>query len=95
MPQLRGSEPVLGLNTMYLIKCLLRKWQGNIISGCIFSTRNKKKQFIPLPWKIGDFLLRNINKIDEFVNHFHNVNLNYVENIKGFDPNKNCVEHML
>jgi hypothetical protein len=46
-------------------------------------------------WKIGEFIFRNINKINEFVNHFHNVNLKYVEKIKGFDPNRIFVEHML
>jgi hypothetical protein len=54
-----------------------------------------KMQFIPFPWKIGDFIYRNINKIDEFVNHFHNVNLKYAEKIKGFDPKKISIEHML
>jgi hypothetical protein len=60
-----------------------------------FFHEKRKKQFIPLPWKIGDFMFRNINKIDEFANHFNNVNLKYVEKIKGFDPNKIFVEHML
>jgi hypothetical protein len=54
-----------------------------------------KKKFIHLSWKIGDFVFRNINKIDEFVNHFNNVNLKYVEKIKGFDPKKIFLEHML
>jgi hypothetical protein len=54
-----------------------------------------KNKFIPLPWKIGDFIFRNINKIDEFENHFHNVNMKYVERIKGFDPNEIFLEHML
>jgi hypothetical protein len=45
--------------------------------------------------EIGDFIFKNINKIDEFVNHFHNVNLKYDENIKGFDPNSIFVEHMM
>jgi hypothetical protein len=40
-------------------------------------------------------MFRNINKIDEFANHFNNVNLKYVEKIKGFDPNKIFVGHML
>jgi hypothetical protein len=48
-----------------------------------------------LPWKIGDFIFRNLNKSDEFANHFHNLNLKYAEMIKGFDPNKIFVEHML
>jgi hypothetical protein len=34
-------------------------------------------------------MFRNINKIDEFANHFNNVNLKYVEKIKGFDPEQN------
>jgi hypothetical protein len=48
-----------------------------------------------LPWKVGDFVFRNMNKIDEFANHFHNLNLKYVENIRGFDPNGIFLEHML
>jgi hypothetical protein len=36
-----------------------------------------------------------MNKIDEFSSHFHNLNLKYVENIRGFDPNEIFVEHML
>jgi hypothetical protein len=40
-------------------------------------------------------MFKNINKIDEFANHFNNVSLKYVENIKGFDPNKIFVGHIL
>jgi len=36
-----------------------------------------------------------MNKIDKFASHFHNLNLKYVERIKGFEPNKFFVEHML
>jgi hypothetical protein len=36
-----------------------------------------------------------MNKIDEFANHFHHMNLKYAENIKGFDPNIIFLEHML
>jgi hypothetical protein len=36
-----------------------------------------------------------MNKIDEFANHFHNLNLKYDERIKGFDPNVIFVEHIL
>jgi len=60
-----------------------------------FFHEKQKKQFIHLPWKIGDFVFRSINKIDEFVNHFYNLNLKYAENIRGFDPNIIFVEHML
>jgi hypothetical protein len=34
--------------------------------------KKKKKQFIPLPWKVGDFVLKNVNKIDEFAAHSSN-----------------------
>jgi hypothetical protein len=40
-------------------------------------------------------VFRNINKIYEFENHFNNVNLKHVEKIKGFDPSKIFVEHMI
>ena len=44
-----------------------------------FFHEKRKKQFIPLPWNIGEFVFRNINKIDEFANHYNNaVRLKYV-----------------
>ena len=46
----------------------------------------KKKQFIPLPWKVGEFMLKNVNKIDDFLAHSSISNLRYVEIIRGFDP---------
>jgi hypothetical protein len=55
----------------------------------------KKKQFIPLSWKVGDFVCRNVNKIDEFVGHFKKLNLTYAERLKGFDPNGIFREHLL
>jgi hypothetical protein len=70
------------------------KFQGNITFGYTFFMK-KKKKFIPLPWKVGDFVFRSINKIDEFANHFHNLNLKYAEKIRGFDPNWNiCGTHV-
>jgi hypothetical protein len=36
-----------------------------------------------------------MNKIDEFVCHFHNLNLKYAEKVKGFDPSGIFVEHIL
>jgi hypothetical protein len=29
-----------------------------------------KTQFIPLPWKVGEILLRGIAKIDDFASYF-------------------------
>jgi hypothetical protein len=55
----------------------------------------KKKQCIPLPWKVRDFVCRNVNRIDEFAGHFKNLNLTYDERLKGFDPNGIFREHLL
>ena len=60
-----------------------------------FFHEKRKKQFMPLPWKVGDFIVMNMNKIDGFVSQFHNFNLKYVEKLKGFDPNGIFVEHLL
>jgi hypothetical protein len=60
-----------------------------------FFHEKRKKQFIPLPWKVGDFVFRNVNKIDEFAGHFNNLNLRYVERLRGFDPNGIFLEHLL
>jgi hypothetical protein len=60
-----------------------------------FFHEKQKKQFIPLPWEIGDFVFRNMKTINEFENHFHNLILKYGERIKGFEPNIIFVEHML
>jgi hypothetical protein len=49
--------------------------------------RKEKKQFIPLPWKIVEFVLKNVNKSDNFTAHFSISNLRYVEDIRGgFQP---------
>jgi hypothetical protein len=60
-----------------------------------FFHEKRKNQFIPLPWKVGDFIFRNMNKIDEFVGHFHSLNLRYAKMVKGFDPSRICVERLL
>jgi hypothetical protein len=48
--------------------------------------RKKKKQFIPMPWKIGELVLKNVNKFDDFATHFSISNPRYAEHIKGFNP---------
>jgi hypothetical protein len=47
-----------------------------------------------LSWKVGEIVLRNITKIDEFSTHFDHLNLKYAEKIKGFDPSHIFVDHM-
>jgi hypothetical protein len=47
-----------------------------------------------LPWKIGEFVLKNVNKIDDFATHFSISNLGYVEDIGGFNPYAICRQHL-
>jgi hypothetical protein len=54
----------------------------------------RKKQLIHVPWKVGDFVLRNVKKIDEFTTHSSNLNLRYAENLRGFDPNIFFLQHL-
>jgi hypothetical protein len=60
-----------------------------------FFHEKRKKQFNPLHWKVKDFVFRNINKIDEFLGHFKNLNLRYAKRLRGFEPNGIFVEHLL
>jgi len=54
----------------------------------------RKKQFIPIPWRIGQILLRGISKIDEFVVELDQYNLKFENEIKCFEPNHIFMEHM-
>jgi hypothetical protein len=60
-----------------------------------FFHEKRKRKFMPLPWKVRDFILMNMNMINCFVDHFHILNLKYVDKVKGFDPNGIFVEHLL
>jgi hypothetical protein len=40
-------------------------------------------------------MCKKINKIDKFTSHFKNLNLKYVESLKGFDLNGIFLEHLL
>jgi hypothetical protein len=51
-----------------------------------FFHERRKKQFIPLPWKIGEIILKNVANIDEYAVQFDQFDLKVAEEIKGFDP---------
>jgi len=48
-------------------------------------SEKRKKQFIPLLWKVDEIILRGISKIDEYATYFDHSNLRYVEEINVFD----------
>jgi hypothetical protein len=60
----------------------------------IFS-KKRKKHFIPLPWKVGEIILRGISKINEYASYFNHYDLIFIEEIKGFDPNHLFYNHFL
>jgi hypothetical protein len=47
-----------------------------------------------LPWKVGEFVLKNINKIDNFAAHSSISNLRYAKIIRGFDPYNIFRQHL-
>jgi hypothetical protein len=51
------------------------------ILGTLFNEK-RKKQFIPLPWKIGEIFVKNISHLDEFTTQFDHFNLEEVHAIK-------------
>jgi hypothetical protein len=50
-------------------------------------------QFIHLPSKVGEIILRGISKIDEYVSYFDHSELIFAEEIKGFNPNHIFYNH--
>jgi hypothetical protein len=58
-------------------------------------SEKRKNQFIPLPWKVGEIILRGISKIDEYASYFDHSNLRYAEEIKGFDPSHLFYNHLI
>jgi hypothetical protein len=58
-------------------------------------SEKRKNKFIPLPWKVGEILLRGISKTDEYDAYFENSNLKVSEEIKGIDPNHLFHNHFL
>jgi hypothetical protein len=74
-------------------KMILCKYASNIDSGPI-SFMKRGKKFIPLPWKVGEIMLKNNANIDEFSIQFDQFNLKKANEIKGFDPNQLFMKHM-
>jgi hypothetical protein len=54
-----------------------------------------EKLIHPLSLENWILYIQEYNFFYEFVNHFHNVKLKYAVKIKGFDPNRIFMEHML
>jgi hypothetical protein len=54
----------------------------------------RKRKIIALPWRVGEILLRGTSKIDEFVVHLDQYNLEFIDKIRGFHPKHLFVDHM-
>jgi hypothetical protein len=59
-----------------------------------FFNEKRKKQFIPLPWKIGEIIVKHISHLDELAGHLDQLSLNEVELVEGFNPNDMFTAHM-
>ena len=54
-----------------------------------------KKQFIQLPWKVGEIIVNNAPKIDEFSIQFDPYKLKVVDYVKWFDPQQIFMNHII
>jgi hypothetical protein len=59
-----------------------------------FFNERRKNQFIPLPWKIGEFIVKHITHLDELVGHLDKLGLKEGEFVKSFDPDNMFTTHM-
>jgi hypothetical protein len=54
----------------------------------------RKKQFIPLPWKIGKFTVKHITHLNELAGHHEQLGLKEAKFVEGFDPDNKFTAHM-
>jgi hypothetical protein len=59
-----------------------------------FFNEKRKKQFILLPWKIREIIVKYISHLDELGGHLDQLDLNKVELVEGLDPNDMFTAHM-
>jgi hypothetical protein len=60
-----------------------------------FFNEKRKRQFIPLPWKIGEITVKIITHIDEISIQFDQCNLNKANEFEGFNPSQLFMKHMI
>ena len=49
---------------------------------------------MPLPWKIGEFIVKHITHLDELENHLQKICLKEAKFVPGFDPDDKFMVHM-
>jgi hypothetical protein len=54
----------------------------------------RKKQSIPLPWKIREFIVNNKTHLDELARHHEHLGLKEAMFVKDFDPNNKFTTQM-
>jgi hypothetical protein len=59
-----------------------------------FFSERIKNQFIPLPWKIGEFIVKNIIHLDELACHFDQLGLKEAKFVKVFESDNKFIAHM-
>jgi hypothetical protein len=56
--------------------------------------RKRNKQFIPLPWRVGEIYFKHISHLDEFDGQLDQLILKEEQSSKGFDPKNLFSAHM-
>ena len=54
----------------------------------------RKKQFIPLPLKIGNFSVKHITHLNELAGHHEQLGFKEAKFVEGLDPNNKFTTHM-
>jgi transcription elongation factor GreA-like protein len=54
----------------------------------------RKKQFISLSWKIGDYIVKHIIHLNELAKHHEQMGLKEAKPVEGFEPDRKFTTHM-
>jgi len=68
----------------------LEKYVGNKKLGL----EKRKRQFIPLPWKIGDCIVKHITHLNELAGYHEQMDFKEAKIVEGFDPYNKLTTHM-
>jgi hypothetical protein len=59
-----------------------------------FFNEKRKKQFIPMPMRVGEINVKSISHLDEFFVYFDSFKMREIHEFEGFDPDGLFSAHM-
>ena len=90
---LHHNVPQLGWGTLHDRLFIVETCKPYKFWAHIFNEK-RKKQFIPLPWKIGEITMKSISHLDENSTQIELFILKKDNEMKGFNPNQLFMIHM-